>query len=118
MMDCLAVGKSGALKTYLRVVASLPRLDEADQAALEPRARAGDEDAVQSLTESFLGLVVSEANAFRGRGRRFEALIAAGNRGLSEALRRGEGPLGARVRSGVRRHLRAALEQKASGSGR
>jgi DNA-directed RNA polymerase sigma subunit (sigma70/sigma32) len=113
-MECMSVTKTGALKAYLRLVAELPRLDEAAQAALERRHRAGDEAASQALIESFLSYVVAEACACRGRGLRFEALIAAGNRGLSEALRQKSGPLQTRVRRAVGLHLREALARAKS----
>jgi hypothetical protein len=63
------------------------------------------------LVESFLPEVVSQANAVRGQGLRFEALIAAGNRGLAEALAQSDGILGPRVGLNIAKHLRLALEK-------
>lgn len=108
-MERLSPPRPRALAAYLNLVAGLPRLEPAEAAALEARARSGEGEALQDLTEGFLGLVVAEAAAFRGRGVRFEALIAAGNRGLNAALRRGAGPLEDRVRRQVGRRLRLAV---------
>jgi len=108
-MPSVPVARSSALKSYLVFVAGLPRLDLGEQAALQEKISVGDVRALQTLTESFLPDVVAQACALRGRGLRFEALIAAGNRGLSEALGQKQGPLALRVRRGVERHLQAAL---------
>lgn len=110
-MERTMVGKSSALKSYLNLVAALPRLDEAAQTVLELGLLRGDAAASLALTESFLPYVVSEASAQRGRGLRFEALIAAGNRGLAEALRLRNGVLRLRVRREVGRSLREAFQR-------
>ncbi len=104
-MKCLEATRRRALKSYLGLVAALPPLDADGRAELEVRARLGDLGAVRALTESYLGAVVAEANALRGRGRRFEALIAVGNRALAQALRAGWS--GERVLSHVRARLSA-----------
>jgi DNA-directed RNA polymerase sigma subunit (sigma70/sigma32) len=110
-MERTIVAKSSALKDYLSLVAALPRLDAPAQEALERAMASGDGAAALALTESFLPLVVAEAAARRGLGLRFEALIAAGNRGLTEGLRRKSGTLAVRVRREVRRSLRDALSR-------
>jgi DNA-directed RNA polymerase sigma subunit (sigma70/sigma32) len=108
-MEHAVVSKSRALKDYLTTVAALPRLDAGAQAGLERAAQAGDTTASLALTESFLGYVVAEAALRRGLGLKFEALIAAGNRGLAEALRQTGGRLRLRVRREVRRSLKESL---------
>src|ERR1700752_3152186 len=79
--------RSGALKDYLTVVAKLPRHGQDERQALAERFGAGEAAAGMALLESFLPLVVAEAALHRGLGLRFEALIAAGNRGLAGCLR-------------------------------
>lgn len=117
-MECVSVTRSGALKSYLRLVAELPRLEEPAQEALECRVAAGDRVAARALTESFLAYVVFEASAQRGRGTRFEALIAAGNRGLAVALRQKGGSLRARVRKEVQGSLEEWVRLDDSGGSR
>jgi DNA-directed RNA polymerase sigma subunit (sigma70/sigma32) len=108
-MERTLVSRTSALKEYLGVIANLPRLDEAAQEALGRRLASGEHSVLAELTESFLPYVVAEATAVRGRGVRFEALIAAGNRGLAQGLRDEHGPLKARVERGVRQGIQEAL---------
>jgi|GEM_PF-2829955 DNA-directed RNA polymerase sigma subunit (sigma70/sigma32) len=82
-----ALTRERALKGYLQVVASLPRLSGEAQSRLASDAACGDERALRALLESFLPLVLAEAAARRGQGPRFEALLAAGNQGLLRSLR-------------------------------
>jgi DNA-directed RNA polymerase sigma subunit (sigma70/sigma32) len=113
-MERTCVSKSSALKDYLTLVASLPVPGEGDLERLEQALAAGDAGAGLALTEGFLGLVIAEASSRRGQGLRFEALIAAGNRGLAEALRQQGGRLRQRVLREVRRSLRGALARSAA----
>jgi DNA-directed RNA polymerase sigma subunit (sigma70/sigma32) len=106
--------RSSALKDYLNLVASLPRLGLAQREALAARYAAGDAAAAVALLESFLPLVVAEAALHRGLGLRFEALIAAGNRGLAGCLRSAMVPDEERVRRAVRRELRQRLAHAAA----
>jgi DNA-directed RNA polymerase sigma subunit (sigma70/sigma32) len=80
--------KERALRSYLQLVAALPRCSEAAQARLAGDAACGDERALRALVESFLPLVLAEAAGRRGLGVRFEVLLAAGNQGLLRCLRR------------------------------
>lgn len=107
--------RSGALKDYLNVVAQLPRRSDDERAALALRFGAGEAAAGVSLLESFLPLVVGEAALHRGLSLRFEALIAAGNRGLAGCLRAcaGSAPSVSAVRLAVREELRRALAHAA-----
>ncbi len=104
---------STTLKDYLNTVAKLPRLTPADVAALLERHKKGEFAATRALTEAHLAYVVAQAGARRGQGPRFEQLIAAGNRGLMEALRRTEGPFSARLEREVERHLALAVRGQA-----
>jgi DNA-directed RNA polymerase sigma subunit (sigma70/sigma32) len=106
--------RSGALKDYLTLVAGLPRVGRAGREALAARYAAGDAGAGVAIFESFLPLVVGEAALHRGLGLRFEALIAAGNRGLAACLRAAAVPDEERVRRAVRRELRQALARAAA----
>lgn len=107
------IRKESALKDYLTVVARLPRIDALAQERLAQRLLAGEAAAGLQLMESFLPLVVAEAALRRGLGLRFEALIAAGNRGLVLALKEEAPGLQARVRRSVRAGLREAMAQGA-----
>lgn len=117
-MSSTLIRRANALKEYLTLVAGIPRLSPAQQDALAADLAAGDAEAGLALTESFLPLVVAEAAMRRGLGLRFEALIAAGNRGLARALRRDGGGLQARVLRDVRRALTDALVKAGTTSGR
>jgi DNA-directed RNA polymerase sigma subunit (sigma70/sigma32) len=113
-MSRTLIRKESALKDYLSLVARLPRVSPDAQDAMAARLLAGDAAANLELMESFLPLVVAEAALRRGLGLRFEALIAAGNRGLVQALRDPQADtLQARVRRCVRACLREALAAKA-----
>jgi DNA-directed RNA polymerase sigma subunit (sigma70/sigma32) len=107
--------RPGALKDYLNVVAQLPRWEQAEREALAQRFGAGEATAGVALLESFLPLVVAEAALHRGLSLRFEALIAAGNRGLAGCLRAcaGTAPSESAVRLAVREELRRALAHAA-----
>jgi DNA-directed RNA polymerase sigma subunit (sigma70/sigma32) len=107
--------RPGALKDYLTVVAKLPRRGMEERARLAVDFAAGDAEAGMLLLESYLPLVVAEAALHRGLGLRFEALIAAGNRGLAASLREhGYGaPAEPAVRDAVREALRHSLAQAA-----
>ena len=108
-MASTIIRKSSALKDYLTLVARLPRVDAAQQDALAARLLGGDAAASLALMESFLPMVVAEAAVRRGLGLRFEALIAAGNRGLVQGLRAPAVDLQDKVRHAVRHSLREAL---------
>lgn len=108
-MSITGTRRRSALKDYLRLVAALPRVGTAAREAMAVRLACGDGDAAVGLMESFLPLVVGEAALHRGLGLRFEALIAAGNRGLAGCLQKAAVPDEARVRRAVRRELRASL---------
>jgi DNA-directed RNA polymerase sigma subunit (sigma70/sigma32) len=82
----LKMEREAALKSYLQVVAALPRPAESQRRAWLRAWRGGNADAGRLLLESFLPMVVAEAAARRGLGARFEALLAAGNRALAKAL--------------------------------
>jgi hypothetical protein len=112
-MASLQTRRPGALKDYLNLVARLPRVGASERESLAARFAGGDAGAGVALLESFLSLAVAEAALHRGLGLRFEALIAASNRGLASCLRRAAVPDEERVRKAMRRELRASLAQAA-----
>jgi RNA polymerase primary sigma factor len=76
-----------ALRAFLGQVAQLPLLSPAQQAALADEAAAGDSLALRALAQSHLPWVLAEAAQRRGRGLRFDRLLACGNVALLRALR-------------------------------
>jgi RNA polymerase primary sigma factor len=64
------------------------RLTAAEEAELARRSWAGDAEARVRLVEGFLGLAVSAAQAYAGRGIPLEDLVQEGCLGLLEAARR------------------------------
>ena len=77
-----------ALKAYLRTLAKLPRLTQAEEHELARRINNGDQAALRRLVEGNLRFVVSYAKRYRGLGVPFLDLIHEGNLGLMEAARR------------------------------
>ncbi len=74
------------VKAYLKEIGRVPLLSAEQEAALAARARAGDEQAKQQLSEANLRLVVSIAKRYAGRGLQFLDLIQEGNLGLIKAV--------------------------------
>jgi len=76
-----------ALGAYLRDIARVPLLTPDEEKTLARRARAGDEEALNRLSEANLRFVVSVAKGYRNRGLSFLDLINEGNLGLLKAAR-------------------------------
>jgi RNA polymerase primary sigma factor len=73
---------------YLREIGCVPRLTPEDEQELGRRIAAGDGDAVQSLVEANLRLVVAVAKRFRREGVALADLVQEGNIGLLQAAQR------------------------------
>lgn len=76
------------LATYFDQISRYPILDKKTELRLARRARRGEVAARDRLVESHLRFVVKIATKYRGYGIRLADLIAEGNLGLLEAVRR------------------------------
>jgi RNA polymerase primary sigma factor len=78
-------GDWNALDTYLREVAAMPQLTEAEDAAAGARAFQGEVSAQAQLVEAHLRLVVRIAHQYAGFGLPLADIISEGNIGLIRA---------------------------------
>jgi RNA polymerase sigma factor (sigma-70 family) len=76
------------LARYLAEIRGAPRLTAEQEQDLARRAQAGDPEAERRLVEANLGLVVRLARRYARRGLLLPDLIAEGNLGLIQAVRR------------------------------
>src|SRR5581483_10657741 len=76
------------LASYLRELQRFPLLTREEEAVLNERSRAGDEEAFHQLVCSNLRFVVSIAKKYQNRGVSFPDLINEGNLGLVRAARK------------------------------
>ncbi len=76
------------INQYLKKIAKIPLLTPEEEKELAYRARKGDKEALQKLVESNLRFVISVAKQYIGYGLPLSELIAAGNLGLLEAVKR------------------------------
>ncbi|HTY08022.1 MAG TPA: RNA polymerase sigma factor RpoD/SigA [Candidatus Edwardsbacteria bacterium] len=77
-----------SLDIYLREISRMPVLSEQQELDLARRAKAGEQAAIDRLTECNLRFVVSIAKEFQGRGLSLVDLINEGNVGLMKAVQR------------------------------
>jgi RNA polymerase primary sigma factor len=75
-------------KRYLKELRKYPPMNRAEEQETIRRARTGDEKAQERLITANLRFVVSVALEYQGRGLPLSDLIAEGNLGLMEALKR------------------------------
>lgn len=98
------------LPSYLREIAAYPMLDSDTEHDLAVRWRdQRDSEAARQLAESYLRLVVSIARGYRGYGLPLGDLIAEGNVGLMEAIKRFDPEKGARLGTYAPWWIRAAI---------
>ena len=83
----LAVGED-EVSDYLRQIRSFPRLTAEEERSLARRCAEGDEDAIRTMVNSNLRLVVSVAREYAGRGIPLLDLIQEGSIGLLAAARK------------------------------
>ncbi len=76
------------VRQYLREISRAPLLNAKQEIELAQRAEAGDEDAVQTLIQSNLRLVVHVAKRYLNRGLPILDLIQEGNFGLIRAVQK------------------------------
>lgn len=81
-------GRPRLLDLYLRDLGRREALSSEDEVALCKRAREGDTGAEQKMVKANLAFVVSVARSYSSRGLPLIELVAAGNVGLLEAVRR------------------------------
>jgi RNA polymerase primary sigma factor len=74
-----------SLTTYLREIASVPRLTPAEEQELGKRIAAGDKEALHRLVEANLRLVITVARRYRHVGIALQDLVQEGNLGLLRA---------------------------------
>lgn len=77
-----------SLDIYLKEIGRMPLLKPQEEMALAQKAKSGDKEAMDKLTESNLRFVVSTAKEFQGRGLSMADLINEGNIGLMKAVQR------------------------------
>ena len=77
-----------SLEKYLQEIGKFTLLNTAEEIALAPRARNGDTQAIQKLTQSNLRFVVSVAKNYQNQGLALTDLINEGNIGLMKAVQR------------------------------
>ena len=80
--------ESLALDKYLNDISKIPLLNAEDETNLAQRIRAGDTDALDTLTKSNLRFVVSVAKQYQNQGLSLSDLINEGNLGLMKAAKR------------------------------
>jgi RNA polymerase sigma-32 factor len=81
--------EDAGFRTYLEAIAQYEPLDRAEELRLGRRwRRRGDRDAAHQLVRANLRFVVKIANHYRGYGFRVADLVAEGNIGLLEAVKR------------------------------
>lgn len=97
------------LQAFVDRLDRFPVLERESELALARRFRDGDEAAGQTLVESHLRSVVKIAHKYRGYGIYLSDLIAEGNLGLLEAVRRFEPERGLRFLTYARYWIRAYM---------
>ncbi len=80
--------KSKNLEIYFEEINRVDLLDAEDEISLTKRAKAGDQQAFDTLVTSNLRFVVSVAKKYRNQGLSLEDLISEGNVGLIKAVHR------------------------------
>ena len=77
-----------SLKRYMADISSYPLLSREEERAIGVKALQGNDQAVQSLVNSNLRLVIVVAKEYRNMGLPFLDLISEGNIGLFQAAKR------------------------------
>ncbi len=77
-----------AFSVYLSDIGSIPPIARDEEPALILLAQAGDENAFRSIINSNLKFVVSIAKKYQSRGLDLDELVAEGNLGLFEAIKK------------------------------
>ncbi|MEO6133298.1 MAG: RNA polymerase sigma factor RpoD/SigA [Saprospiraceae bacterium] len=80
--------ESLALEKYLQDISKIDMMTSDEEAKLAALARAGDQDALERMTEANLRFVVSVAKQYQNQGLSLSDLINEGNVGLMKAAKR------------------------------
>lgn len=99
------------VKAYLKSIGNHPRLSFDEEKALSIRALDGDRDAVNTLVECNLLLVVSVAKRYYGCGLPLLDLIQEGNLGLIKAAEKYDGSKGFRFSTYATYWIRQAISR-------
>ena len=102
-----------SLKRYMADISSYPLLSREEERAIGVKALQGNDQAVQSLVNSNLRLVIVVAKEYRNMGLPFLDLISEGNIGLFQAAKRFDPVKGTRFSTycaiWIRQYIRRAL---------
>ena len=102
-----------SLKRYMADISSYPLLSREEERAIGVKALQGNDQAVQSLVNSNLRLVIVVAKEYRNMGLPFLDLISEGNIGLFQAAKRFDPAKGTRFSTycaiWIRQYIRRAL---------
>lgn len=98
-----------SLAIYLKEIGQYPLLSPEEEVSLARRAKAGDRQAIDRLTEANLRFVVSIAKEYQNRGLSFADLINEGNVGLLRAIKKYDETKGIRFLSYAVWWIRQAL---------
>lgn len=80
--------ESLALEKYLQDISKIDMMNSEEEALLAAKARAGDQAALERMTEANLRFVVSVAKQYQNQGLSLSDLINEGNVGLMKAAKR------------------------------
>lgn len=107
-----AISPDQGLRTYLREIQQFPILDADEEYMLAKRwAEYMDYDAAHKLVTSHLRLVAKIASGYRGYGLPMAELIAEGNLGLMQAVKKFEPERGFRLSTYAMWWIRASIQE-------
>ncbi len=107
-----ATARDGSLTRYLEQIRKFPMLEAEQELSLAKRVRDhGDERAVEALVSSHLRLVARIAMNYRGYGLPIDDLIAEGNVGMMQAIKRFDPERGFRLATYAMWWIKAAIQE-------
>jgi RNA polymerase sigma-32 factor len=111
-LPTIAISPEGNLQRYLQEIRKFPMLEKEQEYMLAKRWREHDDtDAAQQLVTSHLRLVAKIAMGYRGYGLPVNDLIAEGNVGLMQAVKRFDPERGFRLATYAMWWIRAAIQE-------
>ena len=100
-----------SVKRYMSDIKKAPLLSKGEEQELGSKIRSGDKKAINELVKSNLRFVVQVAKQYQGMGIELEDLIASGNIGLFEAVKKYDPLRGVRFISFAIWYIRAELQK-------